>query len=81
MVELFAVIEGIRERETKEFRRNASLQGINLDSPENEEDPITRIKRRLAGDDPEINDVKGLIKAPSLQQELGFDLGLGYIED
>lgn len=73
-------MEGIREIEYRAFKRQAALKGVDLDKDKEDEDPITRIKRKLAGDDPETNDIVGLVKAPTLQAEYGFDVGLGYKE-
>ena len=66
--ELTAIINALREKETRENRFMAALQGVDLD------EESTSSSHRELGD---IKDVQGYT---AVQEGFGVGMGLGYVE-
>ena len=72
--ELVAMVEAQREKEKRNMKFQAAMQGIDLDKDKQEDDPVERVKRNLRakqeGLNPEVLKMKDAATAAGFKVEI-----------
>lgn len=77
--EMGEILKSMREKEKREFKFHAAIQGIDLDK-NTAEDEWERLEREAYGDDVNANDIKNL-KGPLAKDNFGIGMGIGYDDE
>ena len=82
MPELIQTLKSMHEKEHNQRKFTASLKGINLDEPvENEGPTFDDVRRKALGINASANDVVSLQGSFASEAGFGIGMGLGYSKE